>query len=209
MLLNALSNYLSNQPLNTENGASAVAPAAPAKESEKEIAADLKDLYKVSDRAVLISAVASEFDVTDLSPEDIGRMQTRLQEYGLLSGRELNGMQYLFQAGAAEAGATQAGAAGAEVPVGATDQAEATSAESPDQQPQGSEIADKTQAVNSDTETQQISDAEPAGEKRVNALAVLENLRSNIAENGGSFSFRQQVSHFHTLISNLASARSL
>ena len=204
MLLNALSNYLSNQPLNTENGASAVAPAAPAKESEKEIAADLKDLYKVSDRAVLISAVASEFDVTDLSPEDIGRMQTRLQEYGLLSGRELNGMQYLFQAGAAEAGAAEA-----EIPVGAAEQEEAITAESPDQQPQDSEIADKTQAVNSDTETQQISDAMPAGEKRVNALAVLENLRSNIAENGGSFSFRQQVSHFHTLISNLASARSL
>ena len=204
MLLNALSNYLSNQPLNTENGASAVAPAAPAKESEKEIAADLKDLYKVSDRAVLISAVASEFDVTDLSPEDIGRMQTRLQEYGLLSGRELNGMQYLFQAGAAEAGAAEA-----EIPVGAAEQEEAITAESPDQQPQDSEIADKTQAVNSDTETQQISDAMPAGEKRVNALAVLENLRSNIAENGGSFGFRQQVSHFHTLISNLASARSL
>ena len=166
MLLNALSNYLSNQPLaNAESSAPAAAAAAPGKEADKELAADLKDLYHVSDRAVLISAVASEFDVTSLSQEDIGRMQTRLQEYGLLSGRELNGMQYLFQAGAAQTVAAKAGASTEE----ATPQS--------------------------------------ANKERVNAVAVLDNLRNSIAENGGSFSVRQQVGHFHTLISNLASAR--
>ncbi len=194
MLLNALSNYLSNQPLSTENGAAAVAPATPAKEPEKEIAADLKDLYKVSDRAVLISAVASEFDVTDLSPDDIGRMQTRLQEYGLLTGRELNGMQYLFQAGAAQAGAAEAGAteSGAEPEdIGET------------------EISVQQENIAANQADAPVAESENMGSKRVNALDVLENLRSNIAENGGSFSFRQQVSHFHTLMSNLASARSL
>ena len=171
MLLNALSNYLSNQPLaNAESSAPAAAAAAPGKEADKELAADLKDLYHVSDRAVLISAVASEFDVTSLSQEDIGRMQTRLQEYGLLSGRELNGMQYLFQAGAAQAGAAQ------------------------------------TVAAEAGASTEEAT-PQSANKERVNAVAVLDNLRNSIAEHGCSFSVRQQVGHFHTLISNLASAR--
>lgn len=173
MLLNALTNYLSNQPA-TDSAASVAAPAAAKKDAESPVAEDLKDLYQVSDRAVLISAVASEFDVTALSQNDLGKLQTRLQEYGLLNGRDLTGMQYLFQAGAAQAGAAQAGAAGADGV--ATETAHEVSNESEAREP-------------------------------LNALAVLENLRNNIAEQGGSFNFRQQIGQLHTLVSNLASAR--
>lgn len=173
MLLNALTNYLSNQPV-ADASAGLSATAAPAQATDTPVSEDLKDLYQVSDRAVLISAVASEFDVTALSQEDLGQLQTRLQEYGLLNGRALTGMQYLFQAGAAQAGAAQAGATQSEETephLGQTDEAP--------EQPQGP----------------------------INALEVLENLRNTIAEQGGSFSFRQQVGQFHTLVSNLASAR--
>ena len=168
MLLNALTNYLSNQPV-ADASAGLSATAAPAQATDTPVSEDLKDLYQVSDRAVLISAVASEFDVTALSQEDLGQLQTRLQEYGLLNGRALTGMQYLFQAGAAQAGATQSEET--EPHPGQTDEAP--------EQPQGP----------------------------INALEVLENLRKTIAEQGGSFSFRQQVGQFHTLVSNLASAR--
>lgn len=168
MLLNALTNYLSNQPA-TDSAASVAAPAAAKKDAESPVAEDLKDLYQVSDRAVLISAVASEFDVTALSQNDLGKLQTRLQEYGLLNGRDLTGMQYLFQAGAAQAGAAGADGVAAEI---------------------AHEVSNESEA------------REP-----LNALAVLENLRNNIAEQGGSFNFRQQIGQLHTLVSNLASAR--
>ena len=168
MLLNALTNYLSNQPA-TDSAASIAAPAAAKKDAESPVAEDLKDLYQVSDRAVLISAVASEFDVTALSQNDLGKLQTRLQEYGLLNGRDLTGMQYLFQAGAAQAGAAGADGVAAEI---------------------AHEVSNESEA------------REP-----LNALAVLENLRNNIAEQGGSFNFRQQIGQLHTLVSNLASAR--
>lgn len=178
MLLNALTNYLSNQPA-TDSAASIAAPAAAKKDAESPVAEDLKDLYQVSDRAVLISAVASEFDVTALSQNDLGKLQTRLQEYGLLNGRDLTGMQYLFQAGAAQAGAAQAGDA----------------------------LAGAAGADGVATETAHEVSNESEAREPLNALAVLENLRNNIAEQGGSFNFRQQIGQLHTLVSNLASAR--
>ncbi len=183
MLLNALTNYLSNQPA-TDSAASVAAPAAAKKDAESPVAEDLKDLYQVSDRAVLISAVASEFDVTALSQNDLGKLQTRLQEYGLLNGRDLTGMQYLFQAGAAQAGAAQAGAAQA-----------------------GDALAGAAGADGVATETAHEVSNESEAREPLNALAVLENLRNNIAEQGGSFNFRQQIGQLHTLVSNLASAR--
>ena len=96
MLLNALSHYLQNQPLTTDSGRAEAAPAAQAiaeTSSDSEVTAS----FQLSDRAILISAVANEFDVTALNTQDLGLMQNRLLEYGLLDPKMLGAMRYLHQ----------------------------------------------------------------------------------------------------------------
>jgi hypothetical protein len=103
MLLNALTNYLQNQPATTDVAAGAAqAPSAADPVKEKDPAADSgPSLYEVSDRAVMVSAVAADFDVTALKAGELGSFQSRLQEFGLLQGAGLNalGMVHTARAG--------------------------------------------------------------------------------------------------------------
>jgi hypothetical protein len=109
MLLNALTNYLQNQPpapgaaANAEQTAEQTATAAtqavsPADAAANETANDGPALYEVSDRAVMVSAVASEFDVAALEVGQLGAFQSRLQEYGLIDNRGIQALSLVHTA---------------------------------------------------------------------------------------------------------------
>lgn len=80
MLLNVLNQYLQNQL--TQSAVTGVNATA---SSTDKTAQTGTDPYEPSARAIMISAVATEFDVTDLSSEELNRLQDRLQQYGLLN----------------------------------------------------------------------------------------------------------------------------
>lgn len=150
MLLSALSNYLQNQPASSDvsAGAALAAPApAPAPAATEETPQG-PSLYEVSDRAVMVSAVATDFDVTALRAGDLGRFQTRLQEFGLLQGQNLNALGIIHTA---RAGLTE--------------------------------------------------------DDTINAMALVDQARTDADNTGASYTQRQQLSRLHTLFSNLASAR--
>lgn len=88
-MLSALTSYLQQQPVtSSDSNTAAVTPATALTGSADTSSAD--DLYAPSSRALLVSAVASDFDVHSLSPADTGELQQRLQQYGLVSTTELN-----------------------------------------------------------------------------------------------------------------------
>jgi hypothetical protein len=102
MLMNVLSQYLQNQttaqatpqqatPQQT-TGAGAVQAT-----SVGETVTSGNALYSPSTRAILIGAVAAEFDVTDLTPDDLNRLQDRLQQYGLLNQPDVKVLARLHQ----------------------------------------------------------------------------------------------------------------
>lgn len=83
MLLNALTNYLQNQPPPL-----AQAPVAADVDPKSEQTQALDDSgYAPSSRALMVSAVAHEFDVNHLTTDDVVKLQQRLQHFGLLQGR--------------------------------------------------------------------------------------------------------------------------
>lgn len=94
MQLNALSNYLQNQPL--ANNATPETQAADALAAERSVVE--AGSYNPSQRAILISAVASEFDVRQLQSQDVSRLQQKLQNYGLLQGSDISGFAPLHNA---------------------------------------------------------------------------------------------------------------
>ena len=85
MLLNLLSHYLQNQATQTQ---SAPRVQGDLNTNDQGISSG-SDQYQPSPRAILISAIASEFDVTSLSSQDINRLQDRIQQYGLLNQHDL------------------------------------------------------------------------------------------------------------------------
>ena len=91
MLLGSLTNYLQNQgPLasSTETDAATAAVAAnQSNEAGAEQAANSD--YQPSTRAILISAIATDFDVANLKPEQLSELQTNLQQYGLINQKDL------------------------------------------------------------------------------------------------------------------------
>lgn len=98
-MLNALTSYLQQQaPPLPEHPAAETAPgnktgtaAAVTQTAQgKNLSSSGNDPYSPSQRAVLVSAVASDFDVRSLPAGDVGHFQSRLQQYGLLDGRDLN-----------------------------------------------------------------------------------------------------------------------
>lgn len=93
MQLNALSNYLQNQPLNTAASAESQAAATAESKPKPEIGA-----YSPSQRAILISAVASKFDIENLQQDDVSQLQQKLQQYGLIQGEDLAGFALLHNA---------------------------------------------------------------------------------------------------------------
>ncbi|MDF1763127.1 MAG: hypothetical protein P1U57_06925 [Oleibacter sp.] len=100
MLLNALSNYLQNQPLAKDVSSDEIQSKASQRISSTEITLD-KDLgqpYAASGRDILIDAVASEFDVSALPASQLSSLQNRLQQYGLLALENVEAMSVLHQA---------------------------------------------------------------------------------------------------------------
>lgn len=150
MLLSALSNYLQNQPTSSDvsAGAAREAAMAPVAAPAPEETPQGPSLYEVSDRAVMVSAVATDFDVTALRAGDLGRFQTRLQEFGLLQGQNLNALGLIHTA---RAGLDE--------------------------------------------------------DATIDAMALVDQARTDADNSGASYTQRQQISRLHTLFSNLASAR--
>ena len=95
MQLNALSNYLQHQPLgnNATSEAQGIEGISATEEKPLEPGA-----YSPSQRAILISAVATEFDVEQLSQEQVGQLQLKLQQFGLLQGNDIGGFAILHNA---------------------------------------------------------------------------------------------------------------
>ncbi|PHS66173.1 MAG: hypothetical protein COB09_01530 [Thalassobium sp.] len=98
-MLNALTSYLQQQaPMMPEQhpadavpgsqigATAAVSAASPGK---TDTGSD-NDPYSPSQRALMVSAVASDFDVRSLAAGDVSDFQSRLQQYGLIGGRDLN-----------------------------------------------------------------------------------------------------------------------
>ncbi|GGY38407.1 hypothetical protein GCM10011297_09470 [Bacterioplanes sanyensis] len=85
MQLGALTSYLQNQP-----AASSAAPQAPDSATGKD--EPKPGDYQFSTRALMVSAVAQEFDVEAIPRDQLGQFQARLQQYGLLQGSNLNAM---------------------------------------------------------------------------------------------------------------------
>lgn len=89
-MLSALTSYLQQQPVNLadqkpETQAVGLNPTA---DSANDTSGP--DLYAPSQRALMVSAVAMDFDVRSLSSDDTGRLQQKLQQYGLIGGTDLN-----------------------------------------------------------------------------------------------------------------------
>lgn len=146
MQLNALSNYLQNQPLAT--GASQASQAAD-QVGEGNPATDSAG-YNLSQRAILISAIASEFDVQQLEKNQVSQLQLKLQQYGLLQGNDISGFSLLHNARG------------------------------------------------------QLQDDES-----LDALELLNGIKQRFETDQVGYSQRQQVKQMHTLVENLASARSM
>lgn len=94
MQLNALGNYLQNQPLHTGE-----TQASHSVDGDKKDEAPLEaGAYSPSQRAILMSAVAAEFDVQELPAENLSQLQSRLQQYGLVQGTELGAFSIIHHA---------------------------------------------------------------------------------------------------------------
>lgn len=93
-MLSALSNYLQNLPLPSSDVATRETKETRALRSA-EPQALLPGDYSPSTRAILVSAVASDFDVQALSGEQVGDLQLTLQQYGLMHGHEFNAFSIL------------------------------------------------------------------------------------------------------------------
>lgn len=88
-MLNALSSYLQNLPHPSASGATGTAAIGELSQaSPNEVSST--DGYVPSSRAIMVSAIASDFDVRALDRQDIGNLQLKLQQYGLLNGRDLD-----------------------------------------------------------------------------------------------------------------------
>lgn len=97
MQLNVLNNYLQNQPLNTGATSESAAVQGVSGEQSGQSHAGPDD-YSPSRRAILLSAVAQEFDVQALSAEEFEPLQRRLQEYTLVNSNDLNAFSLIHNA---------------------------------------------------------------------------------------------------------------
>lgn len=88
-MLNALSSYLQQLPL-ASHTATATTETGATKSADRLANSDFPDAYAPSARAILVSAVASDYDVRALNRQELGGLQRQLQQYGLLAGRDLD-----------------------------------------------------------------------------------------------------------------------
>lgn len=99
MLANLISSYIQNQ--SGSLGASQAAQAEAAAETTPKTASSEsidQAAYTLSNRAIMLSAVAQEFDVKGLKVSELGDLQTRLKEYSLIDQTGLSGLQVVYRA---------------------------------------------------------------------------------------------------------------
>lgn len=91
-MLNAISHYIQNQPYGSATAANESAESqatGTATKAGKPAPLVMGD-YTPSTRAVLVSAVASDYDVRALDAKSLGTLQNKLLQYGLIGGRDLD-----------------------------------------------------------------------------------------------------------------------
>lgn len=91
-MLNAISHYIQNQPYGSATAANEGAESqatGTATKAGKPAPLVMGD-YTPSTRAVLVSAVASDYDVRALDAKSLGTLQNKLLQYGLIGGRDLD-----------------------------------------------------------------------------------------------------------------------
>lgn len=99
MLLNALTNYLQNQPGPAElKNTAAEEASAPTSDAEKPTSSAGPALYEVSNRAVMVSAVAAEFNISELPTAQLDAFQNRLEEFGLIDRNGINAISLVHTA---------------------------------------------------------------------------------------------------------------
>lgn len=141
MQLGALTSYLQNQPTGSTQTPQAVDATAAVEELKPED-------YRLSTKALMVSAIASEFDVEAIPRQQLGQFQQRLQQYGLLHGSGLSAMAVISAA--------------------------------PDSDNAASEV---------------------------NALERVGQALDQFEHNQTPYSARQRITHLHTLLQNMKSAR--
>lgn len=97
-MLNALSHYLQQIPLPSHDAARETAASAEVASASSAANDAGSGSYLPSARAVLVSAVAADFDVRALQGDDVSALQQKLQQYGLVSGRDLNAFAVIHTA---------------------------------------------------------------------------------------------------------------
>ncbi|WP_221800066.1 hypothetical protein [Oceanobacter mangrovi] len=96
MLLGSLTSYLQNQANTPLNDSEQVQQsAAVAKPANSGISDNGQADYQPSTRAILISAIATDVDVTTLPADQLGQLQQTLQQYGLISQKDLTAFTQL------------------------------------------------------------------------------------------------------------------
>ncbi|MEN9463870.1 MAG: hypothetical protein RL217_51 [Pseudomonadota bacterium] len=94
-MLNAIGNYLQQLPLGYSQSSEAAAVEAVPSASTALSAASEKQEYAPSARALLLSAVAQDFNVRALDDEALPKLQQQLLQYGLIGGRDLDAFALL------------------------------------------------------------------------------------------------------------------
>lgn len=89
-MLSALSHYLQHLPLPNQDSTRAAGAAAITDAKTEEAADTTPGAYAPSARAVLVSAVAADFNVRALRSDEVGALQNKLLQFGLLDGRGLD-----------------------------------------------------------------------------------------------------------------------
>jgi len=89
-MLSALSHYLQHLPLPNQDSPRAAAASGVTAPVAEEPADTSPGAYAPSARAVLVSAVAADFNVRALRGEEVGHLQNKLLQFGLLDGRGLD-----------------------------------------------------------------------------------------------------------------------
>lgn len=98
-MLSALSHYLQQLPLAGQDHSRAASAATAATPGGADATPDTSNsLYAPSTRAVLVSAVAADFNVRSLSSPDVGALQGKLLQFGLLNGRDLDAFSVIHTA---------------------------------------------------------------------------------------------------------------
>lgn len=93
MILDAISNYLQNQPHRVANSETVSEVAA--NDKVDAVADDKPKDISLSQKREYLEFLSGHFDVTDMDNKEMNQLQTLLNDYGFISSNELNSMRSL------------------------------------------------------------------------------------------------------------------